>query len=89
MATVPVPRSIVTRHSAASVVSLTLRKRNDATAPGRVELRIVDNGRGFDVNNVTPGHLGLSIMRERADGIGAELVLRAAPGHGTDLTVVT
>ena len=78
----------ITRHSAASVVSLTLRKRNDATASRSVELRIVDNGRGFDVDNVTPGHLGLSIMRERADAIGAELELRAAPGHGTDLTLL-
>jgi PAS domain S-box-containing protein len=77
----------ITRHSAATVVSLTLRKRSDATPSGVVELRIVDNGRGFDVDNVTPGHLGLSIMRERAEAIGAELELRAAPGHGTDLTV--
>jgi signal transduction histidine kinase len=78
----------ITRHSAASVVSLVLRRRNDATASGRVELRIVDNGRGFDVDNVTPGHFGLSIMRERAEAVGAELTLRAAPGHGTDLIVV-
>jgi PAS domain S-box-containing protein len=76
----------ITRHSAASVVALTL-KRTEDTAPGRVELRIVDNGRGFDVDTVPPGHLGLSIMRERAEAIGADLVLRAAPGHGTDLTV--
>ena len=78
----------ITRHSAASVVSLTLSKRNDATGTGRVALRIVDNGRGFDVDNVTPGHLGLSIMRERADAIGAQLELSAAPGHGTELTVL-
>jgi signal transduction histidine kinase len=77
----------ITRHSAATVVSLTLRKRAEATSSGFVELRIVDNGRGFDVDNVSPGHLGLSIMGERAEAIGAELVLRAAPGHGTDLTV--
>jgi len=77
----------ITRHSAATVVSLTLRRRNVNGSVGGVELRVVDNGRGFDVENVSPGHLGLSIMRERAEAIGAELVLRAAPGHGTDLTV--
>jgi signal transduction histidine kinase len=76
----------ITRHSAASVVSLTLA-RVDGTTSGRAELRIVDNGRGFDVDNVPPGHLGLSIMRERAEAVGADLVLRAAPGHGTELTV--
>ena len=78
----------ITRHSAATVVSLTLRRRTVNGSVGGVELRVVDNGRGFDVENVSPGHLGLSIMRERAEAIGAELVLRAAPGHGTDLTVV-
>ena len=77
----------ITRHSAATVVSLTLRRRTVNGSVGGVELRVVDNGRGFDVENVSPGHLGLSIMRERAEAIGAELVLRAAPGHGTDLTV--
>ncbi len=78
----------ITRHSAASVVSLTLRRRSDVAPRGVVELRIVDNGRGFDVNNVTPGHLGLSIMRERADSIGAQFTLQTAPGHGTDLTLL-
>ena len=77
----------ITRHSAATVVSLTLRRRTVNGSVGGVELRVVDNGRGFDVENVSPGHLGLSIMRERAEAIGAELVLRAVPGHGTDLTV--
>jgi signal transduction histidine kinase len=76
----------ITRHSAASVVSISLERADDAT-PGRVELRIADNGRGFDVDAVPPGHLGLSIMRERAEAVGAELVLRTAPGHGTELTV--
>ncbi len=79
----------ITRHSAATIVSLTLKQHNAATSSRGVELRVVDNGRGFDVDNVSPGHLGLSIMRERAEAIGAELVLRAAPGHGTDLTVRT
>ena len=78
----------ITRHSAASVVSIKLARRTDAATSGTVELRIVDNGRGFDVDNVPPGHFGLSIMRERAEAVGADLVLRAAPGHGTDLTVL-
>ena len=54
----------------------------DARVHGR-SLRIVDNGRGFDVDNVTPGHLGLAI-RERADAIGAQLELSAGrPRHRT------
>ena len=70
----------ITRHSAASVVSLTLRRRPDAKSSPAAELRIVDNGRGFDVDNVPPGHLGLSIMRERAEAIGADLQLQRRPG---------
>jgi PAS domain S-box-containing protein len=77
----------ITRHSAASVVAITLQRCTDAATSSTVELRVVDNGRGFDVDNVPPGHLGLSIMRERAEAVGADLVLRAAPGHGTELTV--
>ena len=75
----------ITRHAAATMVTITLSM---AHCPGAVaELRIADNGRGFDPDNVPPGHLGLSIMRERAEAIGAELVVTAAPGHGTELSV--
>lgn len=80
----------ITRHSAATVVSISLsldRANGAAQAPALAELRIVDNGRGFDPDNVPPGHLGLSIMRERAEAVGGELVVRAAPGHGTDLSL--
>jgi PAS domain S-box-containing protein len=78
----------ITRHAAASVVSIALTRAKSAAAaisPTGVELRIVDNGRGFDTGNVPPGHLGLSIMKERAEAVGAQLVIRSAPGHGTEL----
>jgi PAS domain S-box-containing protein len=77
----------VTRHSAASVVSISLAraKSTAAISLSGVELRIVDNGRGFDTGNVPPGHLGLSIMKERAGAVGGGLLIRSAPGHGTEL----
>lgn len=80
----------ITRHSAATVVSISLslhKPSGTALAPAVAELRIVDNGRGFDAENVPPGHLGLSIMRERAEAVGGDLEVRAAPGHGTDLSL--
>ena len=46
-------------------------------------LTIVDDGRGFDPAHVPKGHLGLAIMHERADSIGAELEVVSAPGSGT------
>ena len=88
----------ITRHSAATrvdrVISARRTKRRcgdlrwrSRPVGGTVELRIVDNGRGFDIGTVTPGHLGLSIMRERGRGRRRRAAFRAAPGHGTELTV--
>lgn len=47
-------------------------------------LSIRDNGVGFDTAyNAGNTHVGLSIMRERAYRIGAELTLESEPGQGT------
>jgi signal transduction histidine kinase len=54
---------------------------------GTVELCVKDDGRGFDVDRVPPDHLGLGIMRERAEAIGAELRIGSQPGHGTQVIV--
>jgi signal transduction histidine kinase len=52
----------------------------------QVALHIVDDGQGFDVDAVPPTHLGVGIMRERAEAIGAELVIRSEPGRGTEVS---
>ncbi len=52
----------------------------------RLELRIRDDGRGFDISEpMAPGHYGLSMMRERAEAVGALLSITSQPGHGTEL----
>ncbi|MHB1134816.1 MAG: cache domain-containing protein [Chloroflexota bacterium] len=53
-----------------------------------VELAIGDDGRGFDASAVTAEHLGLRIMRERAEAVGASLTISSAPGEGTEVSVV-
>jgi nitrate/nitrite-specific signal transduction histidine kinase len=53
-----------------------------------VEMCISDDGCGFDVNNVPSDHLGLGIMNERAQDIGAVLEMKSEPGHGTQVIVV-
>jgi signal transduction histidine kinase len=73
----------VAKHSGASEVQLTLRSQ-----PGHLEMRIADDGRGFDANGVSPDHLGLGIMRERAEGIGARMTVASEPGEGTEVIVV-
>jgi signal transduction histidine kinase len=74
------------RHAEAQRVSLTLTTDN-----GFVELRIVDDGKGFgDVSPLgarEPGHLGLASMRERAEIVGGQLVIDSS-GDGTEVRVV-
>ena len=46
-----------------------------------------DDGGGFDVNRSPTGSLGMGIMRERAESVGASLSMTSRPGHGTVVTV--
>jgi signal transduction histidine kinase len=52
-----------------------------------VHLEINDNGLGFDLAKTRPNSLGLRIMRERAEAIGAEWCIHSAPGQGTQVSV--
>ncbi|MGD2041391.1 MAG: PAS domain-containing protein [Anaerolineae bacterium] len=47
------------------------------------ELRIRDDGGGFEPQTIDPHRLGLSIMHERARAIGAMLKIDSQPGQGT------
>jgi nitrate/nitrite-specific signal transduction histidine kinase len=70
----------VAKHSGATNATVTL----SSETPGQtLRLEIRDDGSGFDPTGASTGQLGLSIMRERADAIGAELEVRSAPGTGT------
>ncbi len=53
-----------------------------------VLLSVVDNGRGFDLAQAPHHRLGLGIMRERADAIGANLFIDSQPGEGTQISVM-
>jgi nitrate/nitrite-specific signal transduction histidine kinase len=53
----------------------------------QAELIILDNGCGFEPQAVAPNHLGLDIMRERAQSVGARLALESRPECGTIITV--
>lgn len=52
-----------------------------------VELRIRDIGAGFNTNNPKAG-LGLQMMRERAEEVGALVEIRSAVGSGTEVHLV-
>jgi PAS domain S-box-containing protein len=72
----------VAKHTEASQVEIDLRYD-----PGAVELRLSDDGCGFDPAHVSPGRSGLSMMRERAQAVGASLSIASQPGRGTELTI--
>lgn len=73
--------SNMAQHSNASAVEVRLM------AGPPIVLTIIDDGDGFDVAGVPSGHLGLQIMRERAEAVGAELVVDGQFGGGTSVTV--
>ncbi len=57
-------------------------------APNSVCLTIVDDGTGFDVDQVSSaGHFGLLDMSERAQSMGSELKIESKPGAGTRIAV--
>jgi PAS domain S-box-containing protein len=70
------------RHANASQAAVHLHCRAD-----EIELRISDDGQGFDSTSVALEHLGLGIMRERAETIGAALRIVSRPGFGTQVTL--
>lgn len=71
----------VVRHAEASTVRVAL-----AGAGRRLNVTIIDNGRGFDTT-VQARHLGLSGMTERASLAGGDLVVASRPGAGTTITL--
>ena len=54
---------------------------------GAIDLRIRDDGRGFDPQQIPSGHYGLSMMRERAEAVGLVLLVASRPGHGTETAI--
>jgi two-component system nitrate/nitrite sensor histidine kinase NarX len=79
------------KHAKASSVTVSLRDvatTEEVQGEGDVELRISDDGGGFDSTHTSPEHFGLGIMHERAEAIGATLDIESKPGQGTQVVVV-
>jgi len=56
--------------------------------PDGLRFEICDNGTGFDLSTSKPTSLGLRIMRERAEAIGADFHISSTLGTGTCVEVV-
>ena len=70
------------KHSGATEVTISLDCNENW-----VKLIVTDNGIGFEQNQITPDHLGLSIMKERAEAAEIEISIESQPGEGTRVTV--
>ena len=72
----------VRKHAAAAAVQVTVVGRR-----GGLEVSIADDGRGLGPGPVksSPGHHGLTSMRDRADGAGGTWVIRPRSEGGTEV----
>jgi nitrate/nitrite-specific signal transduction histidine kinase len=68
----------IAKHSGARQVEIHLDSQ-----PGHMNLCIQDDGLGFELDSLLPGHMGIAIMRERASSIGAALEIESQVGQGT------
>jgi PAS domain S-box-containing protein len=72
----------VLKHADASEVKLDLSYERS-----HLILKITDNGRGFVVNNDVVSRFGLLGMTERAERIGASLIIQSQLNQGTTVTL--
>ncbi len=72
----------IMKHAGASKVYISLQREK-----GQIKLGIRDDGCGFDQQQVSHQSLGLKIMGERADSIGARFFVQSRPGGGTQISL--
>ena len=70
------------KHAHANAIDVSVQRQGDG-----VLLRIQDEGVGFEAASVRPENLGLNIMRERAEEIGARLRVDSVLKAGTVVEV--
>jgi signal transduction histidine kinase len=72
----------ISKHAKAKQVEIILNY-----TPTELELKIKDDGIGFDTAQILSGHYGLSMMRERAEAVNAQLSIISQMGQGTELSL--
>ena len=70
------------KHSAAHHASV-----NVLCEPDQIEIQIIDDGQGFNPDEISTKSLGLGIMHERAESINAKLEIVTHIGEGTIIKV--
>jgi signal transduction histidine kinase len=81
------------KHAEATTLAVSLQATppkppdRDREWRGRVTLKVSDDGRGMEPAGLRPDQLGLSIMRERAESVGAHLTIESGSDRGTRVTL--
>jgi len=73
----------IIKHAGSTKVNIQL-----ITDPALVKLVIGDNGIGLGTGEARRSQMGLSIMRERANEVGAGLKITSQPNLGTQVTCI-
>jgi PAS domain S-box-containing protein len=68
------------KHAHADTINITLKNKANGA-----ELKVSDNGQGFDVEKASKQDLGLRIMRYRAGILGCALDVKSSAGKGTEI----
>ncbi len=74
----------VRKHSGATSVQVVF-----GTEDGCARVVVQDDGKGFDAREQNPrsDHVGLRVMRERAQSVGGTMAVQSSPGEGTQVIV--
>jgi len=73
----------VFKYARATQVNVSLFMLNNG-----LRFEVCDNGIGFDMTTSKPTSLGMRIMHERAEAVGADFHISSTPGSGTCVEVV-
>ena len=73
--------SNIIKHSEAEKIDIQF----NSNSPYTYQLEIMDNGKGFDLNNKYDGHYGLENIHQRAKEISAKLLITSTDGTGTSI----
>lgn len=70
------------KHSEGDRVELSIKRNNNV-----LDVKIIDNGKGFDPEEFSDKHFGISIMSERILLLGGSFQVNSEPGQGTRIYI--
>ena len=69
------------KHAKATAITISVTRTT-----GALNVMVEDNGKGFDMSQVSEG-MGLGNLRQRAAEVGGAVQFDSSPGYGTTVTI--